>query len=315
MTSASELKLDKHLCRRKEEVLTYYRSRAEESLSEITQTFGSQQYQKRATAVNEAVANTRDRLFATLRQVASIQKWTKEELLANLLMLFYCSSITMLEYRNGVWPYEYMTFSRRVGELWQRFCALCFEYSIRDDGRLFTPPLFRDVQKSLAREIGDYINNLPLTPEQKKDLMRYYDKVWSLVTSGEINLELDVHFQIADIKYVIDLKSGFSSNEKGNTNRLLLVASIYKNVEREHYRCLMFVRQKEDENNHYLQILKNSGLWEVSCSHEGYDQMKLLSGFDVQSWMEGHMDWNNDLSAESLEDFKSRNLLRYLKWS
>lgn len=134
--STYELKLDRHLYQRKADVLAYYRSRAGESLSEITQTFGSQQYKRRATAVNEAVAKSRDRLSATLRQIASKEAWTKEKFLTNLLMLFYCSSVVMLEYRNSVWPYEYMTFSRRVGELWQRFCALCFEYPIREDGRL-----------------------------------------------------------------------------------------------------------------------------------------------------------------------------------
>jgi hypothetical protein len=313
--SASELKLDRDLCQRKAEVLAYYRSRADESLTDITQTFGSQQYKKRASAINDAIAKTRDKLSATLRQAASREDWAKDELLSSLLMLFYCGSVTMLEYRNSVWSYEYMTFSRRVGELWQRFCALPFEHPLRDEVRLFTPPLFKDIQKVLTQEIRDYIYSLPLTSSQKEELLRYYDKVWSLVTSGEINLELDVHFQLAKTKYVIDLKSGFSSNEKGNTNRLLLVGSIYKNVEREDYQCLMFVRQKEDENNHYLQILKNSGLWEVFCSYEAYDQMKKLTGFDIHAWMDKHIDWHSDLSAEAFGAFSSRNLLRYLKWS
>jgi hypothetical protein len=30
--------------------------------------------------------------------------------------------------------------------------------------------------------------------KKKKNLKKYYDKVWSLVTSGEIQLELDLHF-------------------------------------------------------------------------------------------------------------------------
>lgn len=51
-------------------------------------------------------------------------------------------------------------------------------------------------------------------------------------------------------------RSGFSSNEKGNTNRLLLVASIYNSLG-EIEKTLLFVRQSEDENNHY-NILKEN---------------------------------------------------------
>jgi hypothetical protein len=46
-----------------------------------------------------------------------------------------------------------------------------------------------------------------------------YQKVWILVTSGEIKLELDLHFENGENDFVVDFKSGFSSNEKGNTNR------------------------------------------------------------------------------------------------
>lgn len=134
------------------------------------------------------------------------------------------------------------------------------------------------------------------------------------MTSGEINLELDVHVQAGGTKYVIDFKSGFGSNEKGNTNRLLLVASIYRNLEREDYRCVMFVRQKEAENNHYLLTLKKSGLWEVSCGHEAYEGIRKLSGFDIQAWVRKHVDWRNDLSGETLQELESRQLTQYLRW-
>lgn len=192
--------IDRQLYNRKQAILSYYRDRADESLSEITDTFGTQQFRKRAHAINEAVARTRERLLATIRQVADEEGWSRNELLPNLLMQFYCSYVVMLERRNSVWPYEYMTFSRRIGEMWEPFCAICFEYPPRTDGRLFTPPLFHDVQTALATEIREYIDRLPLSPAQKGELLRYYDKVWIFVTSGEINLELDVHYQLPDTK-------------------------------------------------------------------------------------------------------------------
>lgn len=35
-----------------------------------------------------------------------------------------------------------------------------------------------------------------------------------MVTSGEIQMNLDLHFKIGIEKYVVDFKSGFGSNEK-----------------------------------------------------------------------------------------------------
>ena len=163
----------------------------------------------------------------------------------------------MLEGRNSIWEYEYMAFSRRVGELWEPFCKLCFNFPL-NNLRLFIPPLFSEVKQNLTTEINTYIDGLGIDFQDKERLKKYYDKVWNLVTSGEIQLECDLHFTDGVIKYIVDFKSGFGSNEKGNTNRLLLVGSIYKNIETENFKCLIFVRSTE--NNHYLTTLQNSGV-------------------------------------------------------
>jgi len=309
-----EMKIDKLLYQRKREILEHYRFRAQESLSAITQKIGSRQFKKRASAMNLAIKETKGKLIANVRQLAQDEKWSNEELLNNVLMLTYCCDVVMIEFRNSIWPYEYMTFSRRIGELWEPFCGLCFEFPTTEGIKLFVPPLFEDVRKSLKKELEDYIATLPLKPPQKFELMRYYGKVWTLVTSGEIKLELDLHVEIKKIKHVIDFKSGFSSNEKGNTNRLLLVASIYKNIENENYRCTIFVRQKEDENNHYLRTLKRSRLWEVFCGPEAYKKIRELSGFDLGSWLRSHVDWRRDLTKEIFAQLRSNGLVQYLKW-
>ena len=308
------MELDKNLYQRKADVLAHYRSRAGESLAEIAGIYGTGQFKQRASAMNSAIYETRNRLVASLEQRGREERWANEDILRNVLMLSHCCNVVMIEFRNAVWPYEYMAFSRRIGELWERFCALCFHYSVRDDVRLFVPPLFDDVRRALAREIADYIRDLPLAEEQRTELLRYYDKVWTLVTSGQVKLELDVHVQLGSVKYVVDLKSGFSSNEKGNTNRLLLVASIYRNLEGEQYRCLLLVRQKEDENNHYLLTLKNSGLWEVSCGDDSYERIRQLTGFDLRAWVGQHIDWQNDLSPDLLAHLRSQSLTQYLRW-
>lgn len=225
-------------------------------------------------------------------------------------MVTYCNYVVMLEVRHSVWPYEYMAFSRRIGELWEPFCKLAFEYSI-NDLELFVPPLFADVKKQLADEIKDYINGLNLSDEEKEQLIKYYNKVWSLVMSGEIQLELDLHFIFEGKKYVADFKSGFGSNEKGNTNRLLLVASIYQNLE-DNYEPLIFVRAAK--NNNYFNTLKNSGIWSAFSGSETYDELYKYSGFDIRSWINQNVNWAEDLDDDFVEYLESNDLTQYLTW-
>ena len=304
------MKIDKNLKNKKTELLHYYRSRAEEFLSEIKLTFGNTQYKEQASAINKSLIETKDILLATLLQTAENEKWSNQEKLESILMITYTNYIVMLESRNDVWPYEYMTFSRRIGELWEPFCKLCFAYPI-NKVTLFIPPLFSEVKKKLSDEIEVYIDKLKISKEEKEQLKKYYYKVWGLVTSGEIKLELDLHFIYNNQKFVVDFKSGFGSNEKGNTNRLLLVASIYQNLE-ENYKCMIFVRA--DENNHYFQTLKNSGIWDAFSGADAYNQMNLFSGFDIKSWIEHNVNWEKDFKKETMQFFKHNNLDQYLIW-
>ena len=308
------MKVNKRLYNQKEEILHYLRDRAEESYSEICRTYGNNEFKKRAGAINKKVISTSDNIKTMIFQRSLSQNWSKDEILKSILMVTYCSYIVMIEFRNRAWAYEYMTFARRIGELWEPFCKLCFNYPIREDMQLCEAPLFSDVKEKLQAEIKQYINSLNISENEKVNLLNYYDKVWSLVTSGEIKLELDLHFSINDINYNVDFKSGFQSNEKGNTNRLLLVASIYKNIIGQNNKCMLFVRAAEDENNHYLQTLKNSGIWEVFCASETYDKIYEYSGFNLSEWINSNIDWHNDLDSETLSYFEKNDLIKYLSW-
>jgi hypothetical protein len=126
-------------------------------------------------------------------------------------------------------------------------------------------------------------------------------------------MKLDLHFKKQNVKYLVDLKSGFSSNEKGNTNRLLLVASIYASLN-DKYECIIFVRSKEDEANHYLQTLKHSGLWQVYCEEDAYAKMKEFTGFDIKNWINQNINWKDDFDNETTKYLEENDLDRYLKW-
>lgn len=303
--------IDKELRHNKQLLLEYFRSRANETLSELALTYSEADYKKKAQAVNHAIIKSKENLIETLLNTARRESWRNQELLECVLMVTYTNYVVMLENRNTVWEYDYMAFSRRIGELWEPFCKLCFQYPINNI-TLFVPPLFSEVKRDLTREIEEYISKLGITEEEKQQLKKYYNKVWGLVTSGEIKLECDLHFTDGTKKYIVDFKSGFGSNEKGNTNRLLLVGSIYQNIKDGNFECLIFVRSTD--NNHYLNTLRNSNVWTTFCGNEAYSQILHYSGFDIHRWIECNIDWIEDFSPSMRSTIKSKNLESYLIW-
>ena len=305
------MNIDKDLRNRKNELLQYFRDRSNEIIGELALQYSAADYKKKASAFNKAICRSRDFIISILIETARNENWSNDEILECVLMITYTSDVVMFEGRNSIWEYEYMSFSRRVGELWEPFCKLCFCFPLTNI-RMFVPPLFSEVKQNLTSEINTYIDGLGISPEEKERLKRYYDKVWNLVTSGEIQLECDLHFTDGVKKYIVDFKSGFGSNEKGNTNRLLLVGSIYKNIETDDYDCLIFVRSTE--NNHYLTTLQNSGIWNTSCGIDTYEKILQFTGFDLHTWINNNIDWMNDFSPEMREMVTNNNLQNYLIW-
>lgn len=267
-------------------------------------------YKDQASAINQFINDIRDNSIRSLK--AHSNELTQSELLDEILIITYASYIVMLDARNSVWPYEYMAFARRIGELWEPFCKLPFEYPIKKL-TIISPPDFNKVQDTIKKDATNYIDSLKLDQETKDELNRHYAIPWTMVDSGGIKLGLDLHFEQDGIHYNCDFKSGFSSNEKGNTNRLLLVASIYNSLG-EIEKTILFVRQPEDDNNHYLQTLKNSPYWDVYCANDGYAAMKRFTGFDMREWLDNNVDWENDISSELREHLEKNDLLRYLTW-
>lgn len=257
--------------------------------------------------MNRDIKNFADKKICELNQ----NEGTKL-VLNEVLTITYASYVVMLETRNQIWPYDFMSFSRRIGELWEPFCKLAFEYPVKQL-KLVDPPEFKDFKNSEEIKMMKYIDSLKINETQKKVLKEMYSIPWNLVDSGSIKMALDLHFSQGGIRFNCDFKSGFSSNEKGNTNRLLLVASIYKLLQTKE-KTLLFVRQKESENNHYLQTLKNSGLWDVYCSDECYRKLREFTGADLRAWLDKNALWEDDITSAFYSHLKGNDLLKYLTW-
>ena len=294
----------------KEQWLKIFRSYAEIMLSSLQVTRKSRN--DKASEINKQIKAYRDEKLVSIKRQALSEKWDNEHLLNEILCMTYVSYIVMLEYRNKVWPYEYMAFARRIGELWEPFCKLAFEYPVKEL-HMIEPPDFVQVQRSIRKSATEYIDSLEISEEIKGELKRRYSIPWTMVDSGGIKLALDLHFEQAGVHYNCDFKSGFSSNEKGNTNRLFLVASIYNSLG-EIEKTLLFVRQSEDENNHYLQTLKKSPYWDVYCADDCYAAIKSFTGFDIRSWLDNNANWVHDISDELRTHLQENDLLKYLTW-
>jgi hypothetical protein len=305
--------INKSILKNKSKLLSYYREKAAELIKELKSVSSDTEYRKRAVAINNGLTSLRKSLISKLLEKAKTESWSPEEVLSGVLLVTYTNYVVMMESRNDVWPYEYMAFARRIGELWEPFCQLCWVYPVNDSISYIEPPVYSHVKNQLLDNIKSYIDGLELKKEEKEILLNQYETISALVSSGEINLELDLHFKSGGKKYVVDFKSGFSSNEKGNTNRLLLVANIYKSLN-EGYNCLLFVRSNEETNNHYLQTLKKSGLWTVYCGEETYKIVSAYTGFDLASWMQKNINWAEDFDEKMYAHLKQNQLLQYLEW-
>ena len=291
-------------------LLRYFRNRAAEEKHYVASQYAAKEFKEKTRALNRYLIQSRDNVIAAVKETSESEQWSRIDTLECLLMVVYTNDVVMLESRNAIWDYDYMAFSRRIGELWEPFCKVCFNHPLTNI-RPYIAPLFSDVKRDLTNEIKDFISGLRISDDEKIQLNKYYDKVWSLVTSGEIKLECDLHFTDGTTKYVVDFKSGFGSNEKGNTNRLLLVGAIYKSME-QNYKCMLFVRS--EQNNHYLNTLENSGVWTASCGNDTYSRIQEYTGYNLRRWIDQHLNWMEDFNLSMVKHIESNNLQEYLEW-
>ena len=255
--------------------------------------------EKKAKAVNAIVGATRHRLSGT---VATLDVAERPNF---ALVLQYCCSVASLEYRHRVWPYEYMAFSRRVGELWEAFCSAAWDYPSRPEVTRIDVPVFATVRNALDTRMRGNIGE----HGKREEILQDLDTLFEII--GDINMNEDEVFRVGEIPHVIDFKSGFGSNEKGNMLRLQTVGKAYR-IWNHQTRLLLLVRQ--EENNNYLNVLRRAGLWEVHTGTKAYEQISAFTGADMQTVRDAVIDWPADLSPELYEFLATANLTSYLTW-
>lgn len=280
----------------KQEILSLFRSLLADKVDGVQSS--QQSRQAKAKAVNKLVNDTKQQLVRKL--VAS----SNGNQTAGLLIQ-YCYTVMSLEYRHKVWPYEYMAFSRRVGELWELFCSAAWEHANRPNLRRIAAPKFESVKQILRSRMLENIGEHANLRKIVSDVDILFDVV------GEINMKEDEVFTLDEVPHVIDFKSGFGSNEKGNMLRLKTVGQAYK-LWNPDTKLMLLVRQAT--NNNYLSVLERMNLWEVHTGTAAYNQVSAMTGADMQWVRDNVIDWQADLSPEFHGFLDSENILSYLEW-
>ncbi|KTA88397.1 hypothetical protein VO71_19915 [Aeromonas salmonicida subsp. smithia] len=221
------------------------------------------------------------------------------------MLIQYCYSVVSFEYRHMVWPYEYMAFSRRNGELWERFCKSAWDNSEREHLHRISAPKFSAVEKQFTKKIHEIVNDEKTFSAVNTVLKDIFELV------GEINMAEDEMFSLEGVNHIIDFKSGFGSNEKGNTLRLLAVGKAYKHWD-ENVELLFLVRQ--NDNNNYLEKIKKSNLWNVHCGDSAYDKIDELTNSGISEIRKEAINFREDLSNEFWKYLESNELAHYLEW-
>ena len=263
----------------------------------------SADHDSKAKAVNAdvkvAVEQVEQRLLAQFSTVTDRQ--------TALLVLQYCASVVSLEYRHKVWPYEYMAFSRRVGELWERFCKACWDHPSRQHVERISPPSFEQIKADIFHRIES--NTVGAT--QRDQILDDVNLLLGLV--GDINMKEDEVFTVDGIPHVIDFKSGFGSNEKGNTLRLLAVGRAYRLWNPD---TALYLLVRQEDNNNYLNVIRRNGLWGVHCAAGAYAKIDELTGALTANMRESIIDFEGDLSAQFMSDIGGQlaDLRAYLRW-
>lgn len=277
----------------KRELLNLFAEKIKGPLKEIAS--GNQNFREKAKLVNSLVASTRQKIAKDL-DAGSISKQDQ------LIILEYCTTVSNLEFRNSVWSYEYMSLSRRMGELWERFCKTAWEEPVRKGIERVGAPSFDAVLSSIHNRIE------PSVPEELKP-----DFANLIGLIDPINMIEDETFTVDKRLHVIDFKSGFGSNEKGNTLRLLAVGRAYKLFDPDTY-LLFLVRQKA--GNNYLNKIKASGLWEVHTGTDAYKKIDDLTGSSIHNIRSDLIDFENDLSKNFWTSLGSEidEVKKYFEW-
>lgn len=218
------------------------------------------------------------------------------------IIINYIGIVLNIQERHRVRPFEYMDFSRRIGELWQKFCMLSWDLTSNPSIKKYDAPKFDKIKCQI---INDFENKI------SAENFIYLKNILNIIP--KVNLKEDLMFKMNDHLNIIDFKSGFGSNEKGNMQRLLTLANVYKLIEPQST-CYLLVRQVK--NNNYLNHLEKSTLWKVIKGNQVYSFIKESTDIDIELIMPICSNLLSDIEENIGMDLSQRitDIEKYTLW-
>jgi hypothetical protein len=213
------------------------------------------------------------------------------------LMVSYCCAVKDIDWRNQDQPYDKITLSRRIGEKWEPFCRVAWDHPSHRINRVQAPSITEIKNNHIARGVQ-------LLGENARELL---EQAWAF--SDNINLAQDEVFMKDGQLLVVDFKSSYGSNEKGNRDRLMNVARAYKMYNSD---TKLFLLVRDAGDNNYLRQLSEQ--WICHTGDRAYAAMSEMTGVDIASFCKETIDWPRDLSSQTISHFRERGLLPYLAW-
>lgn len=307
------LSATKQLATDKSISLEYFRERTAEMLHESQRGVPDLTPGRRAGGIIQSLEAYRKDIENAVLQKAQVESWTKDLTLRANLLVSYAKFIAELEVANSVRPFDLDTLSTRSEGMWLFVCKSCFH--LPNTGLThFDPPMFHDVRHKLSTELSAFVKELSIDDEQRERLLLFYDKVWALELSGEIDLQLDLHFEWNHSKFGIYFSSGlYGSRIKGHYHQLLRVGRIYKSLEDNH-QCILLSQSAAGYDDDDINMLNTSGDWETLAGNHAYGKIAQLTGFNLAKWVRKNVDWMADLDAATQASFKKNNLENCLAW-
>ena len=223
----------------------------------------------------------------------------KKNNLDAILRNYYCYVVSMIETRHKLIEYNDIEFSRRIGEVWEKFCSLILDNPFSKIKRIKEPDSSQ-FYKKLEKDFDKF--------ENSKEL---FDIIVSFI--GNLDLHLDYFGEKNNKKYGIDFKSGFGSNEKGNTERILQVGKAYNYLNSD---IILSVLVRQNENNNYLKRIEKSKIWKVSKGKSSYEYLEKLCGSNVTNFLKTELDFQKDFQKDVFKSLGKSVINRdiYLNW-
>src|SRR5699024_9928190 len=109
----------------KENYLNFYREKFKNEKIKNTGDVGNKIKKKKNKNTGEVGNKIKKIRNESYKSIEENYSEDEENMLHHILLSTYSSYVVMIEERNRIKNYEYMDFSRRMGELWEPFCKIC----------------------------------------------------------------------------------------------------------------------------------------------------------------------------------------------